>query len=111
MSGEGLEGFEEDDDMVTSMVRELLDTGKVGESADAVWANLAHERAKLLCFDDTTAYRIEANGTDLGNEQTFEVGYSAMSPRSVRKVVGAEPGLWFHVQDGPGASLHLERTI
>ena len=48
MSGEGLEGFEEDDDMVTSMVRELLDTGKVGESADAVWANLARERAQMF---------------------------------------------------------------
>jgi hypothetical protein len=48
MSGEGLDGFEEDDDMVTSMVRELLETGKVGESADAVWANLARERAQMF---------------------------------------------------------------
>jgi hypothetical protein len=48
MSGEGLDGFDEDDDMVTSMVRELLDKGKVGESADAVWANLAHERAQMF---------------------------------------------------------------
>jgi hypothetical protein len=48
MSGEGLDGFDEDDDMVTSMVRELLDEGKVGESADAVWANLAHERAHMF---------------------------------------------------------------
>jgi hypothetical protein len=47
-SGEGLDGFEEDDDMVTSMVRELLEKGKVGESADAVWANLAHERAQMF---------------------------------------------------------------
>jgi hypothetical protein len=47
-SGEGLDGFEEDDDMVTSMVRELLEEGKVGESADAVWANLAHERAQMF---------------------------------------------------------------
>jgi hypothetical protein len=47
-SGEGLDGFEEDDDIVTSMVRELLEKGKVGESADAVWANLAHERAQMF---------------------------------------------------------------
>jgi hypothetical protein len=44
-SGEGLDGFEEDDDMVSSMVRELLEDGKVGESADAVWASLERERA------------------------------------------------------------------
>ena len=48
LSGEGLDGFEEDDDMVTSMVRELLEEGKVGESADAVWANLARERAQMF---------------------------------------------------------------
>src|ERR1035441_4798315 len=47
-SGEGLDGFEEDDDMVTSMVRELLEQGKVGETADAVWANLAQERAQMF---------------------------------------------------------------
>jgi hypothetical protein len=47
-SGEGLDGFEEDDDMVTSLVRELLEEGKVGETADAVWANLAHERAQMF---------------------------------------------------------------
>ena len=49
MSGEqGLDGFEEDDDMVTSMVRELLQEGRVGESADAVWANIARERAQMF---------------------------------------------------------------
>jgi hypothetical protein len=47
-SGEGLDGFEEDDDMVTSLVRELLEQGKVGETADAVWANLAQERAQMF---------------------------------------------------------------
>jgi len=53
MSGEGLDGFEEDDDMVTSMVRELLEQGKVGESADAVWANLARERDRIQSFEQT----------------------------------------------------------
>jgi hypothetical protein len=52
-SGEGLDGFEEDDDMVTSMVRELLEEGKVGESADAVWANLARERDRIQSFEQT----------------------------------------------------------
>ena len=36
-SGEGLDGFEENDDMMSSMVRELLEEGGVGESADAIW--------------------------------------------------------------------------
>jgi hypothetical protein len=44
-SGEGLDGFEEDDDMMSSMVRELLEEGGVGESADAIWQNLERERA------------------------------------------------------------------
>jgi hypothetical protein len=100
-SGEGLDGFEEDDDMVTSMVRELLEQGKVGESADAVWANLARERARLLGFDDATAYRVEANGTDLESGQTCEVVPSAMSSKSVRKVVEPEPGLWSTYRMGP----------
>ena len=93
-SGEGLDGFEEDDDMMSSMVLELLEEGGVGESADAIWANLTAQRARMLGFDDTTAYRIEANGTDLGNVQAFEVGRSAMSSESVHKVVEPGPGLW-----------------
>jgi hypothetical protein len=64
MSGEGLEGFEEDDDMVTSMVRELLDTGKVGESADAVWANLARERAQMFTQAPAVTEREEEQATD-----------------------------------------------
>ena len=39
--------------MVTSMVRELLEQGKVGESADAVWANLARERDRIQSFEQT----------------------------------------------------------
>jgi hypothetical protein len=47
-SGEGLDGFEEDDDMMTAMVRELLEDGGVGESADEIWKNLNQERAAHL---------------------------------------------------------------
>ena len=92
MSGEGLDGFEEDDDMVTSMVRELLEQGKVGESADAIWASLACERARLDGFGDSTEYRFEAH--ELENLQSFEISHSAMSPRSLRKRVDSDPGLW-----------------
>lgn len=44
-SGEGLDGWEENDDMATAMVRELLEDAGVGESADEVWKNLKRERA------------------------------------------------------------------
>jgi hypothetical protein len=89
-SGEGLDGFEEDDDMMSSMVRELLEEGGVGESADAVWANLTAQRARMFSFDDSTAYRIEANGL------AFEVRHSAMPSESVHKVAESQPGLWPH---------------
>jgi hypothetical protein len=43
-SGEGLDSLDADDDMMTAMVRELLEEGGVGESADDIWANLNRER-------------------------------------------------------------------
>ena len=46
-SGEGLDGYEEDDDMMTGLVRELLDEGGGGESADAIWQNLTAQRARI----------------------------------------------------------------
>ncbi|WP_433972685.1 hypothetical protein [Tunturiibacter lichenicola] len=95
-SGEGLDGFEEDDDMMSSMVRELLEEGGVGESADAIWASLPAQRARMFSFDDSTAHRIEANDTDLGIGQAFEVRRSAMPWESVHKVAEPEPGLWSH---------------
>jgi hypothetical protein len=98
-SGEGLDGFEEDDDMMSSMVRELLEEGGVGESADAIWASLTAQRARTFSFDDSTAYRIEANDTDLGNGQAFEVGRSAMPLESLHKVAEPEPELWSHRTD------------
>jgi hypothetical protein len=44
MSGEGLEDMDDGDDMVTAMVRELLEEGGVGESADDLWKSLERER-------------------------------------------------------------------
>jgi hypothetical protein len=44
-SGEGIHSLESDDDMMSAMARELVERGRVGESADAVWADLKHERA------------------------------------------------------------------
>jgi hypothetical protein len=44
MSGEGLEDMDDGDDMMTAMVKELLQEGGVGESADDIWKNLERER-------------------------------------------------------------------
>jgi hypothetical protein len=43
-SGEGIHSLESDDDMMSAMARELVERGRVGESADAVWADLKRER-------------------------------------------------------------------
>ena len=45
-SGEGIHSLESDDDMMSAMARELVERGRVGESADAVWADLKRERAQ-----------------------------------------------------------------
>jgi SNF2 family DNA or RNA helicase len=44
-SGEGIHSLEADDDMMSAMARELVELGRVGESANAVWADLKRERA------------------------------------------------------------------
>jgi hypothetical protein len=43
-SGEGIHSLESDDDMMSAVARELVERGRVGESADAVWADLKRER-------------------------------------------------------------------
>ncbi len=62
MSGEGLDGYEEDDDMMTSLVRELLDEGRVGESADAVWKSLERERGAHVSMP-VAVHTIEQDAT------------------------------------------------
>jgi hypothetical protein len=106
MSGEGLEGFEEDDDMVTSMVRELLDQGKVGESADAVWANLARERAQMFAqapvlvdadeeqpADDNAALDEPSEGLsfDAAEEEAADDAESAPLPEEPRSFLVPPP--------------------
>jgi hypothetical protein len=47
-SGEGLQALDTDEDLMSAMARELVEKGGVGESADAVWRELDHERDKVL---------------------------------------------------------------
>jgi hypothetical protein len=47
-AGEGLQNIDEDDDMLSAMARELVETNGIGESADAVWKALNAEHQKLF---------------------------------------------------------------
>lgn len=68
--------------MMTSMVRELLEEGGVGESADAIWQNLERERA-LHVPEPTT---VEVNAvleqvaaeSDLTFDGTEELSFAAV---------------------------------
>jgi len=47
-AGEGLQTLDEDDDMLTSMARELVEKNGIGESADSVWKALNSEHQRLF---------------------------------------------------------------
>ena len=46
-SGEGLQAFDIDEDLMSAMARELVEKAGVGESADAVWRDLDREWEKI----------------------------------------------------------------
>ncbi len=46
-SGEGLQALDTDEDLMSAMERELVEKAGVGESADAVWRDLGHERDRV----------------------------------------------------------------
>ena len=45
-SGEGLQSLDADEDLMSAMARELVEKAGVGQSADAIWRELDHEREK-----------------------------------------------------------------
>ena len=47
-AGEGLQSIDEDDDMLSAMARELVESNGIGDSADAVWRALNAEHRKLF---------------------------------------------------------------
>ena len=47
-SGEGLQSFEETDDILTAMARELVTEQGIGESAEAIWRQLQTEHSRVL---------------------------------------------------------------
>jgi Helicase conserved C-terminal domain len=64
-SGEGLQSLDADEDLMSAMARELVEKAGVGESADAIWRELDHEREKVLP-------RSTAAEPDEGPVTTFE---------------------------------------
>jgi len=53
-AGEGLQSIDEDDDMLSAMARELVESNGVGESADALWKALNREHEKLFSATSST---------------------------------------------------------
>src|SRR5437868_3207196 len=47
-AGEGLQTLDEDDDMLTSMAKELVEKNGIGESADALWKRINSEHQRLF---------------------------------------------------------------
>ena len=47
-AGEGLQSIDEDDDMLSAMARELVETNGIGDTADSIWRALGAEHQKLF---------------------------------------------------------------
>ena len=47
-AGDGLQTLDEDDDMLTSMAKELVEKNRIGEGADLVWKRLNAEHQRLF---------------------------------------------------------------
>jgi hypothetical protein len=96
-SNEGLQGLEDDDDVLTAMARELVTQKGVGDSASAVWKAVQEQHARLLppssTLDDAEhvapppSERVGVNGT--ANGLVFGSLMPRESPR--RKPAVAEP--------------------
>jgi len=59
VSNEGLQGMEDDDDVLTAMARELVTQNGVGESAASVWKAVQEQHARLLPASSPDAGEIE----------------------------------------------------
>jgi hypothetical protein len=59
----GLRSFEEDDDILTAMARELVTKHGIGESADALWRRLQAEQVRVIPAKPVVAENSEIEGT------------------------------------------------
>jgi len=101
MSGEGLEDMDDGDDMMTQMVKELLQEGGVGESADDIWKNLERERkvyADATIAQAPTPAEVEAVLDRLATEsdlvpESAPTGVSEMAAEVIKYVDSTTGGM------------------
>ncbi|HVH85811.1 MAG TPA: helicase-related protein [Terriglobales bacterium] len=84
-AGEGLQSLEEDDDMLTSMAKELVEKNGIGDSADSVWRQLNAEHQRLFPTR-TEAYCGDA---ELQIPSTIETETSAISREPINAALNS----------------------
>jgi hypothetical protein len=87
-SGEGIHSLEADDDMMSAMARELVERGRVGESANAVWADLKRERAIQMPAAPVVLPTPESEGNELPEPNCLP---ELLSPSAQQPLVLVEP--------------------
>jgi hypothetical protein len=94
-SGEGLQSLDTDEDLMSAMARELVEKAGVGESADAIWRELDHERERVL------PHAVADDGTE-----------EEMSPVLPSAPVPMPATLGIHlVEPAPGAKRRKKSSI
>ncbi len=83
-TGEGLDGMDDDNDMMTSLVKDLLTEGGVGDSATAIWNSLERERSFHVV--EPTSEELDVALRQIEQAETaaagFTTGSTVLSPLS-----------------------------
>jgi len=94
-AGEGLQNIDEDDDMLSAMARELVETNGIGESADAVWKALNSEHQNLFPTASEPAEEVavpELSGNVLQSDSGARVLVQELIDSSSVLIFGQRPG-------------------
>jgi len=94
-AGEGLQNIDEDDDMLSAMARELVETNGIGESADAVWKALNSEHQKLFPTASEPAEEVavpQLSGNVLQSDSGARVLVQELIDSSSVLIFGQRPG-------------------
>ena len=91
-SGEGLQSLDADEDLMSAMARELVEKAGVGESADAVWRQLDHERSKHIGPGAPVGQRREENELQESVSELAPAGVHLVAPAEQKK--SKESLLW-----------------
>ena len=107
-AGEGLQSIDEDDDMLSAMARELVQTNGIGESADAVWKALNAEHQKLFPVSSSPVDEVpsrEVSGHILRSESDASVLVEELAASSSLPMFGQRPG------SGPVRKARIKPTV